>query len=307
MKQGSKKAIRKGMTVGVLMGGASSEREISLKSGKAVLQALQRKGYKTVPLDAAKDLASLIRRSRIDVAFVCLHGKAGEDGTVQGFLEILGIPYTGSGVKASAIAMDKIHTKKLLRFHGIPTPDFIVCDRLQSRYYGVSYPAVVKPADEGSTIGIACVETPRELKEAVGHALEYSDQVLVERYVPGREMTVGILGETSLPVVEVRPAGGFYDFAAKYRSGDTEYLVPAPLSPRVARKVQNLALSVHRLLGCVGVSRVDLILAKGMRPYVLEVNTIPGMTETSLLPKAARAAGIPFEDLVERILKTALR
>lgn len=294
------------MTVGVLMGGASSEREISLKSGEAVLQALQRKGYKAIPLDTAKDLASLIRRHKIDIAFVCLHGKAGEDGTVQGFLEILGIPYTGSGVKASAIAMDKIHTKKLLRFHGIPTPDFRVIEGLKNRYHGVFYPAVVKPADEGSTIGIARVETSRELKDAVGQALEYSDQALVERYISGREVTVGILGETPLPVVEVRPAGGFYDFAAKYRSGDTEYLVPAPLSPGTARKIQNLALSVHHILGCAGVSRVDLILAKGMRPYVLEVNTIPGMTATSLLPKAAQAAGIAFEDLVERVLMTAL-
>jgi len=249
----------------------------------------------------------LIRRHKIDIAFICLHGKAGEDGTIQGFLEIMGIPYTGSGVKASAIAMDKVHTKKLLRFHGIPTPDFVIVEGVQKRYSGVTYPAVVKPADEGSTIGIARVETSRELKEAVAKALDYSDQVLAEQYVPGREVTVGILGGTALPVVEVRPAGGFYDFAAKYQSEDTEYLVPAPLSPTVSRKVQNLSLSVHRLLGCAGVSRVDLILAKGMRPYVLEVNTIPGMTTTSLLPKAAKAAGIAFDDLVERILKTDLR
>jgi len=294
------------MTVGVLMGGDSSEREISLKSGAAVLTALREKGYQAVPLDAAGNLVSLIRRHKINVAFLCLHGKAGEDGTVQGFLEVLGIPYTGSGVKASAVAMDKIHTKKLLRYHGVPTPDFIVADRPRNRYAGLSYPAVVKPADEGSTIGIARVENGRELKEAVGQALAYSDQVLVEQYISGREVTVGILEESALPVVEVRPVGGFYDFAAKYRSGDTEYLVPAPLSTAVTRKVQKTALTVHRLIGCSGVSRVDLILAKGMRPSVLEVNTIPGMTATSLLPKAAQAAGIAFEELVERILMTAL-
>ncbi|NOY52463.1 MAG: D-alanine--D-alanine ligase [Deltaproteobacteria bacterium] len=295
------------MQVGVLMGGASSEREVSLKSGTAVLQALRKKGYKAVSLDAAENLVSLIRRHGIEVAFICLHGKAGEDGTVQGLLEVLGIPYTGSGVKSSAVAMDKILTKKLLRYHGIPTPDFVVIEERRKRYSGIPYPAVVKPADEGSTIGIARVATFRELQEAVGQALAYSDQVLVEQYVPGREVTVGILDQTPLPVVEVRPAGGFYDFAAKYESGDTEYLVPAPLSPAVTRKVQQAALRVHRLIGCSGVSRVDLILAKGMRPSVLEVNTIPGMTATSLLPKAAQAAGIPFGELVERILETALR
>jgi D-alanine-D-alanine ligase len=297
----------KGMTVGVLMGGKSSERAISLKSGAAVLEALQRKGYDTVPLDAAKDLVSLLRKHKVDVAFVCLHGKTGEDGTIQGFLEIMGVPYTGSGVKASAVAMDKVMTKKLLRFHKIPTPEFVVVDG-STRGHGVlPLPVVVKPSEEGSTIGVTRVDKKKALKEAVQRALQFSDHVLVERYIEGRELTVGILDEEALPVVEVRPTSGFYDYDAKYSSAETEYLVPAPIPKRLARKVQELALLVHRLLGCAGVTRVDLILGKALHPYVLEVNTIPGMTATSLLPKAAQAAGIPFDDLVERILRSAFR
>ncbi len=288
------------------MGGTSSEREVSLKSGSAVLQALKRRGYDVVAVDAAEDLPVLLRRHGVEAAFVCLHGPIGEDGTIQGFLEIMGIPYTGSGVRASAVAMDKILTKDLLRCHGIPTPEFRVVesDRLSGR--GLRLPLVVKPAEEGSTIGVQTVHRRKDLAPAIRAAQRYSRRVLVERFIAGREVTVGVLGDTPLPVVEVRPHGGFYDYASKYTAGQTEYLVPAPLPKRVTARVQRLGGAVHRLLGCQGATRIDVMLAEGYRPFVLEVNTIPGMTETSLLPKAAGEAGIPFDELVERILKMAL-
>ncbi len=289
------------------MGGTSSERKVSLRSGEAVFSALKRKGYDAVCIDAAEGMESLIQKYRIDIVFLCLHGIPGEDGTVQGFLEVLGLPYTGSGVLASALAMDKIMTKQFLQVRGIPTPEFAVIEKEKDRYPGVPFPAVVKPALEGSTIGITRVEKRRELKEAVRKAFGYGSRVLIEKYIRGREVTVGILGDRPLPVIEVRPIGGFYDFSAKYTVGRTEYLVPAPISGRMTRKIQNLALSAHRLLGCRGGTRVDMMIAEGNRPLVIEVNTIPGMTETSLLPKAAREAGIPFDDLVEQILAMAVK
>jgi D-alanine-D-alanine ligase len=296
---------RRSIKVGVFLGGTSSEREISLKSGNAVFEALKRKGYKAVCIDAAEDMTHLIRDHKIEVAFVCLHGRLGEDGTIQGFLEVMGIPYTGSGVRASAVAMDKIMTKELLQYHGVPTPAFTVLSAEKRSYPDVKLPVVVKPSEQGSTIGITRVERRRELAPAVREALKFGPRVLLEQYIQGREVTAAILGDFPLPLVEVRPSGGFYDFAAKYTSGDTEYLVPAPMGKSVTKRIQTLALNVHRLLGCRGASRVDFMMARGSRPFVLEVNTIPGMTETSLLPKAAREAGIGFDDLVERILLNA--
>lgn len=295
------------MKIGVLMGGVSSEREISLKSGKAVLEALKRKGYDAVSIDATGNLVSLLRRHKVDLVFVCLHGGKGEDGAVQGFLDVLGIPYTGSGVRASAVAMDKIMTKEVLAFHGIPTPAFEVAGGRAAPGRSLGLPLVVKPAEEGSTIGITRVARQKDLAPAIRRARRFGPRVLLEKYIPGREVTVGILGDRPLPVVEVRPVGGFYDFRAKYTPGQTEYLVPAPVTKKVAKKVQDLAVAAHRSLGCCGASRVDLMLGQRNAPFVIEVNTIPGMTETSLLPKAAKASGISFDGLVERILKMAVR
>ena len=288
------------------MGGTSSEREVSLKSGTAVFRALKRKGYAAVCIDAARNLVSLLRRHKVDMAFICLHGKQGEDGAMQGFLEVMGIPYTGSGIRASAVAMDKIMTKELLTYHGIPTPAFDVVHGERGGRRRVRLPLVVKPAEEGSTIGITRVKKIKELEKAKRIARRFGPRVLLEEYVPGREVTIGILGNQPLPVVEVRPASGFYDFHAKYTPGQTDYLVPAPIPRRVAKKVQDLALAACHALGCRGASRVDFMLGEGDSPYVLEVNTIPGMTETSLLPKAANEAGISFDQLVERMLGLAL-
>ncbi len=288
------------------MGGVSSEREISLKSGQAVFQALKKKRYDAVCIDTTKGPGALLKRHKVDIAFISLHGRHGEDGAIQGLLEVMEIPYTGSGVRASAVAMDKIMTKELLTYHGVPTPSFEVVAGKKMGRTRLHLPVVVKPAEQGSTIGITRVGKRKEFEPAVRLAKRFNDRVLVEEYVCGREVTVGILDDIALPVVEVRPMNGFYDYRAKYTSGQTEYLVPAPISKRVAKKVQKTAITAHQLLGCRGVSRVDLILDEKGIPYVLEVNTIPGMTETSLLPKAAKEAGISFEDLVERILKMAV-
>ncbi|PIX85785.1 MAG: D-alanine--D-alanine ligase [Nitrospirae bacterium CG_4_10_14_3_um_filter_53_41] len=295
------------MKIGVLMGGLSSEREISLRSGKAVFEALKRKGYDAVCIDPAPDLGLILQRRKVDAAFICLHGTPGEDGTVQGLLEFMGIPYTGSGVLASAAAMDKIVTKKLLIYHAIPTPDFSVNEHGRTTGKRIALPVIVKPATQGSTIGVSRVSVKKDLEKAIRIARRFGPKVLIEKFIQGRELTVGILNDLPLPVVEIRPMSGFYDFKSKYTPGRTEYRVPAPLLRRVSKRVQELALSAHRALGCNGASRVDFMLADGDDPYVLEVNTIPGMTETSLLPKAAREAGISFDDLVERILTAAVR
>jgi len=307
VKSSSYGRLLKGMKIGVLMGGLSSEREISLRSGKAVFEALKRKGYDAVCIDPAPDLGLILQRRKVDAAFICLHGTPGEDGTVQGLLEFMGIPYTGSGVLASAAAMDKIVTKKLLIYHAIPTPDFSVNEHGRTTGKRIALPVIVKPATEGSTIGVSRVSVKKDLEKAIRIARRFGPKVLIEKFIQGRELTVGILNDLPLPVVEIRPMSGFYDFKSKYTPGRTEYRVPAPLLRRVSKRVQELALSAHRALGCNGASRVDFMLADGDDPYVLEVNTIPGMTETSLLPKAAREAGISFDDLVERILTAAVR
>jgi D-alanine-D-alanine ligase len=294
--------------VGVLMGGHSAEREVSLRTGAAILAALRRCGHRAVGIDAGRDLPQQLARRKVGVAFIALHGRGGEDGTVQGLLECLGIPYTGSGVLGSALAMDKKQSKWIFRAHGLPTPDFEVLaagvrgawplERLET-------PVVVKPVCEGSTVGMSVVRSRGALAKALATAFRYDPEVLVEAFVPGRDLTVGVLGDTALPAVEMRPRGGFYSYRAKYTSGATEYLVPAPLTDRQAARTGELALAAHRALGCRGASRVDFRLDERGRPLLLEVNTIPGMTETSLLPKAASAAGIGFDELVGRILAAA--
>ena len=295
--------------IGVLMGGRSSEREVSLKSGKAVAGALKRKGFDVVEIDVGDDLFE--RLKGIDVAFVVLHGKPGEDGVVQGILEFMGIPYTGAGVLGSALGMNKLVTKKVLEFHGVRTPPFKVLRRDgkalpgEDTLSGLDFPVVVKPVEEGSTIGVSVVYDKGEFDEAVNRAFEYGDEVLVEKFIAGRELTVGVVNELVLPVIEIRPRKGFYDYESKYTKGLTEYLVPAPIDEEIAEKAKEWALITHRALYQRGVSRTDFRMDESGNLYVLEVNSIPGMTETSLLPKAAKVAGLDFDDLVVEILKSA--
>jgi D-alanine-D-alanine ligase len=295
-------------TIGVLMGGLSAEREVSLRTGKAVLTALDAAGYRTVGIDAGRDLPARLLTEGVEVAFIALHGRYGEDGTVQGLLEILGIPYTGSGVQASAVAMDKVTTKKILLHHELPTPAFEVFRRGDDPAALVTrcrhFPRVVKPAREGSTIGVHIVRSREELAAGVDEALQHDDLLLVEDYIPGAEVTVGVLGDTALPVIQIVPRGGFYDYRAKYTAGQTEYLLPAPLEPVLYDRIQQVAVAACRALDCRGAARVDFMVRE-REFYCLEVNTIPGMTETSLLPKAARQAGIDFRELAQRILEDA--
>ncbi|MBI5826155.1 MAG: D-alanine--D-alanine ligase [Deltaproteobacteria bacterium] len=295
----------KGKRIGVLMGGLSEEREISLLTGRAILKALKQKGYDAVGIDVGRDIASVLVKKRIDVAFIALHGRYGEDGCVQGMLEVMGIPYTGSGVRSSSVAMDKISAKKVFLHHGISTARFEAVDKDDLSGIRLKPPVVVKPATQGSAIGVSIVRKRADLPGAVRKALRFGGAALVEEFIEGRELTVSILNGRALPVIEIRPKDGFYDYRAKYTKGMTEYLVPALLKKPVEDKVVGSALEAYRALKCGGGARVDLMLGKGDVPYVLEVNTIPGMTELSLFPKAAAHAGMTYEDVAEEMLKGA--
>ena len=310
--------------IGVLLGGYSSERDISLKSGQAIFEALRAAGCRVTALDiTSRDrdkIAKQIRDSGIDLAFIALHGELGEDGVIQSILEEIGIPYTGSGVESSRRALDKVTAYRIFEEHGIPVPDYQVIRSGEDVPFGHfsgrwGSPLVVKPASEGSSIGITIVRDPEQFAAALKFAGRYSSQVLVERYLSGRkasgqeasgrELTVGILGEEALPVVEIRPGNPFYDFAAKYQDGETEYIVPARLTGGITAQLQETALRAHRALDCRHFSRVDFLLDDEGQSYVLELNTIPGFTSTSLLPKAARAAGIEFPELCLRLVRMA--
>jgi D-alanine-D-alanine ligase len=295
--------------IAVLMGGQSAEREISIRSGRAVWTALIRKGYDAIPLEVDLSVVARLREVRGQVAFIALHGPGGEDGTIQGLLEVLHIPYTGSGVQACAVAMDKAVTKALLEHGGVPVPRGFVRtlrDRKKPLPTGFRFPLVVKPVSQGSTLGITIVRKSRDLSKGLEAAFAYGAAVLIEEYIDGRELTVGILNDRALPVVEIIPRSGFYDFASKYTPGASVYKAPAPLSSRQTKQLQTLALDVHRRFGCRGATRVDFRLDRKGRPFVLELNTVPGMTETSLLPMAAKAARISYEDMVEAILESAI-
>ena len=297
--------------IGVLMGGVSSEREISFESGNAILSALKDKGYDTFSIDVDRNIPQRIHSEEIDIAFIALHGKWGEDGIIQGLLEIMGVPYTGSGVLASALAMDKAMTKRVLRFYRLLTPDFQVIDIEKMVKAGLKqdvktkFPVVVKPISEGSTIGVSFVENESGLSGAVEEAGKYSDKIIIEEFIDGTEITVGILNGQPLPVVEIIPKGGFYDYKSKYTKGMTDYIIPARLTHEELLKVQNIGMKTYESVGCHGVARVDMILDSKKVPYILEINTIPGMTPISLIPKAADHAGLTFNDLVEEILKSA--
>lgn len=292
--------------VALIYGGKSSEREISIKSGKQVEKALKELGYQIQvfdPIEPEKFIKE-IKEFEPDKAFIVLHGKGGEDGTIQGVLDFLNIPYTGSGVKASAVAMDKALTKDILKSHGIPVPEGIVLfDKEQLNTNHIKLPVVVKANSEGSSIGVYIVKTEDELIEAVDKAFQLDDKVIVEQFIEGRELTVGILNGKPLEIVEIVVKEGFYDFKNKYISDQIEYICPAKIKEEIYKKIQKIAVYSYNIIGCKGAVRVDFILDKNLTPYVLEINTIPGMTDHSLLPKAAKVSGISFNQLVEAILK----
>jgi len=292
--------------IGVLYGGWSSEREISLCSGTCVIESLKRQGYRVKPIDVQPD--SIKRFKGIDIAFVALHGRPGEDGTIQGILEFLGIPYTGSGVLGSAIGMDKITSKRIFNALDIPTPQYqyhtqINIDEVISN---LDFPIVVKPKAEGSSVGITIVETRKDLKGAIRKARKYKD-LFFEQYIPGKMVTCGIINDVPLPVLEIAPKKRkFYDYKSKYTEGMTEYIVPARIPERQYKKIQKYALAAHYAIGAHGFSRVDFVLDNAHSPYVLEVNTIPGLLSESNLPLEARAIGLRYDDLIFEILKTSL-
>jgi D-alanine-D-alanine ligase len=294
--------------VAVLMGGRSAERAVSLKSGGRVLAALRAKGVDAHAFDPKERGIDALIAERFDRAFVILHGRYGEDGSIQGALEILGIPYTGSGVLASALAMDKWHAKLVWQSCGIPTPRGELLARggdMQAVVTRLGLPLMVKPANEGSSIGMSKVKNARELPEAYALAANYDSVVIAEAFVDGVELTAGILGDKPLPLIKLETPREFYDYEAKYQADDTRYLIPCGLPPDAERIVQDEALFAFRALGCSGWGRVDLMLDRSGKPYFLEVNTSPGMTDHSLVPMAARHAGLSFEDLCLRILESA--
>lgn len=304
------------MRVAVLKGGRSLEHGVSLRSGARVEDALQAGGHEVVPLDVGAELVARLRDEGPDVAFVALHGPGGEDGTVQELLEILGIPYTGPGVAACALCMDKVAAKHVMREAGIPTPDWVAFNATAFRELGAAdtleeieerlgFPLVVKPASQGSSLGVKFAAARDEVPGALVAAFSYDDRVLLERYVDGRELAVGILGDEVLPVVEAIPRDSDrFDFEARYEIGRTDYVCPAELDPPDSEAARSTALRAYETLGCEGFARVDLMLGED-GPQVLEVNAIPGLTDTSLFPMAAEAAGHSFEQLVDRIVSLA--
>jgi D-alanine-D-alanine ligase len=296
--------------VAVLMGGLSAEREVSLKSGKAVLAALQKQGVDAHGIDAGKDVLQVLARGQYARAFIALHGRWGEDGVIQGALEVLGIPYTGSGVLGSALGMDKLRCKQLWAGCGIPTPEFAVYtdeQGLAAIADRLGYPLFVKPAHEGSSIGIGKATSLAELRHACAEAARYDRIVLIERCIVGPELTAGILGERELPLIRLETPRTFYDYEAKYLLDSTRYLCPSGLPQEQERRVQALARRAFASVGCRGWGRVDFMLDAAGNPYVLEVNTVPGMTDHSLVPMAARQAGLSFEQLVLRILEISMQ
>jgi len=327
------------MKVALLMGGRSSEREISLRTGRGIAQALRNLGHEVSAIDAAngrllpageEERAALPAEAvqalpassstamtqgdavgAAEVVMIALHGGAGEDGTVQALLELAGKPYTGSGVLASALAMNKAMSKRLFEREGVPTPRWVLLTAgdppgtIDVSALG-GYPLVVKPNTEGSTVGLTIVTEPAGLADAIACAAAYGSEVLIEAFIPGRELTVAVLGDEVLPIVEIRPKGGHYDYESKYTAGMSEYFCPADLPEPIAQRVRDLGLRAARALGCRGVVRADFRLNPQGEPFCLEVNTVPGMTPTSLVPMAAKARGISYDQLVGRMLDLAL-
>jgi D-alanine-D-alanine ligase len=309
--------------IAVLMGGRSLEREVSLASGRRVCDALTSAGYYVLPLDVTADLVGTLRSERPDAAYIALHGKYGEDGTIQELLEFLGIPYTGPGVVSCALSWDKSVTKHLLAEMNLPTPAWVTLTADAFKEMGAAtaldlvgaavggYPVAVKPGRQGSALGLTRVDSADDLADALLAALSFDTSALVEKWVEGTELAVSVLGEGAdalvLPAVEiVPPSEGLYDFSARTTPGDADFFAPARIAPEIAEEVSRVARAVHEALGCRDVSRVDMMLDEAGRPLVLECNTSPGMTETSLLPMAAEAADMTFQDVVSRLIEAAL-
>ena len=300
--------------VGVLMGGASSEREISLSSGHAVYGSLKGLGLDVFPIDIktedVQENIELLDPWKLSCAFLALHGRFGEDGQIQEILDTLKVPYTGSGAAASRLAMDKIASRKIFQAGALAVPDYEVLkkeswDKPWQYENSLGLPVVVKPANNGSSIGLSIVDRKEAVREAVELAFTFDERVILERYISARELTVGILDEKALPVIEIIPKKRFFDYEAKYQPGMAEYVVPAKIEEVIAKKAQVVALEAHQLLGCFGCSRVDILLDKNATPFVLELNSIPGLTLASLLPKAARVAGIDFSELCVKLIQLA--
>ncbi len=297
--------------IGVLLGGLSSEREVSLASGNAILKALREKGYHPVAIDVDKDAAEQIHKHGIELAFIALHGRFGEDGAIQGMLEVMGIPYTGSGILASALGMNKTVSKQVFRSQGLLVGPYEVvytgdAGTVNSIIDQIKYPVVVKPHAEGSSVGVSLVFKKEDVEPAVELAFKYGREILIEKFIKGKEVQVGILGDRALGAIEIVPKRAFYDYAAKYEQGMSDHFFPARIPEEVYARTLEAGLTAHRALGCRGYSRVDFIIDENGAPYILEVNTLPGMTATSLLPEIAKGSGISFPDLVEEIVRLAV-
>jgi D-alanine-D-alanine ligase len=298
------------MKIAILYGGESSEREISLKSGKCVYYALRKK-YDVKLFDPAKNnFVNSFLKFKPDFVFIALHGGIGENGSIQGFLETLKIPYSGSGVLTSALCLNKIICKEILIFNKIPTPPFVIIEKNRKIKLPFKFPVVVKPANLGSTIGVKIVKTEKELKKAVNEAFLLDNEVFIEKFIKGKEVTVGIIGNENieiLPVIEIRTKRDFYDYKAKYSPGESFHIIPPDLPEKTIKKIEKLAEKTYRVLKCSGFARMEIMIDNKYNPYVLEVNTIPGLTKLSLLPDAAKHKGLSFEQLCEKIINLGLK
>ncbi len=306
----------KNKKIAVLMGGRSGEREVSLRSGARVLSSLKTQGYNTISLDTDPDLIDRLKKEKVDIVYIMLHGRYGEDGTIQGLLEVHGFPYTGSKVLASALGMNKVASKRIWETLGIPTPKYMEIDSSNNLAQEVDkikksfpMPVVVKPVSEGSSLGVAIVKDESKLDGVIQETVKEFKEVFVEEFIKGQEVTVGILGKDSslqaLPILELVPKMEFYDYKAKYTAGMTEFIIPARLPKPVYEHTQRVALEAHKAIGAYGFSRVDILVSSDHIPYVHDINTIPGMTERSDLPAEAAHAGISFDELVVKILESA--
>jgi D-alanine-D-alanine ligase len=295
----------KNKKIGVLMGGLSAEREVSLNSGAAVLKALTAQGFNAVGIDVGRDLAAQLSSEKIEVAFIALHGRFGEDGSVQGVLELMGIPYTGSGVLASALAINKIFSKTVFRAAGLTVAPYQILKRGEHLTLAHPLPVVVKPSQEGSSVGVSIVKAQDQLEGAIAEAFKYDAEILIERFIDGREVQVGILDGKALGAIEIVPKNEFYDFEAKYTAGMAEHILPARLPAAIYEEVLRAGEKAHACLSCDCYSRVDFLVTSAGELYILEVNTLPGMTDLSLLPEIAGGAGISFQELVVRVLQAA--
>jgi len=296
----------KDLKIGVLMGGLSNEREISLKSGGAVYNELKKHNHRVVAIDINKRSFENVLKAKIDVAVIALHGTYGEDGVIQGILEFLGIPYTGSGVLGSALGMNKIVAKQLFEYNKIPTPKWCVIETLKDiKKIKIKFPLVFKPSAEGSAIGVSIVNNKEDVKKAFYEAAKYSKKILVEKYIKGTEISVPVLLNKALPVIEIIPRQQFYDYTAKYTQGMSEHIIPARINKTAYKKAQLYAVKAHNVLNCRDFSRIDMIVS-GKDIFVLEVNTLPGMTSLSLYPESAKYYGISFYELILIFIKAAL-